>query len=214
MNSNTYEFERKGQSKLEKYEWDNIWIENANEEGHKRILLVGDSITNGFRPFINELLFNGEFYADQLATSKAVDNEHLLKLIDYVLEQNEFYDIVHFMFGGHGWHLSHEDYYSYYEKIVLHIKEKCSKAKIIISSFTPIVDKAYLNALDKKNNYIVERNKIAKLIAENNGIEFIDIYEVINSIAEKESIYCDDGVHFKEDGYKIIAKSIFEKVIY
>lgn len=212
MNSDTFEFERRGKSKLEKYEWDNIWIENANEEGHKRILLIGDSITNGFRPFLNELLSGGEFYADQLATSKAVDNEHLIRLIDYVLEQNPSYDIIHFMFGGHGWHLSHNDYYSYYEKIILHIKEKCGEARMIISSFTPIAEKTNLNNLDKKNDYIFERNKKVKLLAEKSEIEFIDIYDIINSIAEKNSIYCDDGVHFKESGYKIIAKALFEKI--
>jgi len=47
--------------KLEKNDWSNIWIENANQSEKPRILFVGDSITEGYYPFITGISITGFF---------------------------------------------------------------------------------------------------------------------------------------------------------
>lgn len=59
--------------KLEAQEWSNMWWERAMDHVKSRVLIVGDSIANGYRHTLNKAA-NGEFYANVYATSKALDH--------------------------------------------------------------------------------------------------------------------------------------------
>ena len=48
MSDFTYEFENH-QAKLEKYEWDNTWLEQTSDAVKPRVLYIGDSISGGIR---------------------------------------------------------------------------------------------------------------------------------------------------------------------
>ena len=74
MSNFTYAFENRSEQ-LEKYEWDNVWWEQADLAGATRVLYIGDSISCATRRVAtaaaqNEILFDG------LGTSKAVDNPY------------------------------------------------------------------------------------------------------------------------------------------
>ena len=75
----TYDFEGKGQ--LERIEWDDLWYQEADDPKARRMLLIGDSITRGMRPFANELAAAVGGVADQLATSKSMDHPLLTALV-------------------------------------------------------------------------------------------------------------------------------------
>lgn len=45
----------------EDIEWQNIWWEQANNMEVKRIALLGDSVTRGFRSKLNEKMRGGAF---------------------------------------------------------------------------------------------------------------------------------------------------------
>ena len=58
---------------LETFEWDDIWYDHVPDNTKPRILMVGDSISRGYRfNVINNL--NDTYHTDGWATSKAVDN--------------------------------------------------------------------------------------------------------------------------------------------
>ena len=48
MGNFTYEREDR-KTVLEKYEWDNVWVENTDNNESNRVLYIGDSISCGTR---------------------------------------------------------------------------------------------------------------------------------------------------------------------
>ena len=133
----TIEFENN--KKLEKIEWDDLWFNDANDETVKRILFLGASMIRGFRPYVNELLYNDNRVADQLATSKSVDNPYFFNLIDYAISQQPKIDIIYIVFGGHGSHLNISEYEKYYREMIKYLMENYSDKKLVISNLVPFL---------------------------------------------------------------------------
>ena len=67
MEGLTYQWDERG-ARLETYEWDNVWWEHTEDRRAPRALIVGDSISCGYRGKVNELLA-GEVRADGFGTS-------------------------------------------------------------------------------------------------------------------------------------------------
>ena len=68
---------------LETYEWDNIWIEHADEPDRTRVLYIGDSISvNNKRPAT--LYTDSKILFDNYGTSKALDNPYFAETIHLV----------------------------------------------------------------------------------------------------------------------------------
>lgn len=201
MEKDTYEFE-KSTCRLEYIEWDDIWRENAPEEKARRILLIGDSITRSYRDLVNKRL-SGKAYADQLATSKAIDSDGYIALINYMCSQCNSYDIVQFNNGLHGFHLDNESYQKNYIKIIKCLVSLYPNAKIIVATTTPVRVRGNLAEVDERNNIVIERNNIACEIANSFNLEVVDLYEVIDN---KQELYINDGVHLSVEGCDMIAE--------
>ena len=197
----TYEEENLKRN-LETYEWDDIWWEHAPDKEKPRMLVIGDSISCGYRRLVTAEM-EEKLYVDGLATSKAIDNPSFKSLIDYVSSQHENIKIVQFNNGLHGWHLSDDEYAEFYEKMIDIILACYNDAKIVIALTTPVRDKSDLNNLDDRNKRVLRRNEIALSIAKEKDIPVNDLYSLI---CDKPHLWTADGVHLKEDGYRIIAK--------
>ncbi len=206
-------FEEKNSTELETIEWDDLWFQEANNENIKRVLFIGDSITRGFVPFINEMLMNENTVADRLTTSKSVDNPFFFDIIDYAIAQQPKCEVIHILLGGHGNHLEISDYEKDYKKIIKYITEKYSDKKFILASFTPLRKTDNLKENRESNDNIVKRNAVAKKTAEEYGFTFVDLYKVINNSENSEKFYLHDGVHLTDDGYKALAEASFSEII-
>ena len=200
----TYEVER--ERMLETYEWDNIWWEHAEDEEKNRILLVGDSISCGYRGFINKIL-DKKAFADGIGTSKSLANDSLIALIDYVFVQKKNYKIIQFNNGLHGWHLSADEYEYYYDKTIKHIKEKYPEVKVVIALTTPLRNKEKIDEYDKQNAMVKERNNAAIKVAKKHGLAVNDLYSVIEDFPQ---YYKNDGVHLNDEGYEKLAQKCVE----
>lgn len=200
----TYEVER--ERMLETYEWDNIWWEHAEDEEKNRILLVGDSISCGYRGFINKI-FDKKAFADGIGTSKSLANDSLIALIDYVFVQKKNYKIIQFNNGLHGWHLSADEYEYYYDKTIKHIKEKYPEVKVVIALTTPLRNKEKIDEYDKQNAMVKERNNAAIRVAKKHGLAVNDLYSVIEDFPQ---YYKNDGVHLNDEGYEKLAQKCVE----
>ncbi len=200
----TYEVER--ERMLETYEWDNIWWEHAEDEEKNRILLVGDSISCGYRGFINKIL-DKKAFADGIGTSKSLANDSLIALIDYVFVQKKNYKIIQFNNGLHGWHLSADEYEYYYDKTIKHIKEKYPEVKVVIALTTPLRNKEKIDEYDKQNAMVKERNNAAIRVAKKHGLAVNDLYSVIEDFPQ---YYKNDGVHLNDEGYEKLAQKCVE----
>lgn len=201
-------------AELEAYEWSNIWWEQAPDNSKPRVLIVGDSITVGYRSDVNSNL-NGEIYADAYSTSKSIDNPFYIDELDLVIKQSrKDYDLIHFNCGLHGFHLSVNDYAEFYEKAVVHIIKMYPDSKLALVLSTPITEIGNPKKLDKVKNSIVEnRNKAVLEIANKYSLPVNDLY---SPMLNKPRLRQKDGFHYNNKGCKyqaeLVSRFIVEKI--
>ena len=201
MSDFTYETENRS-NKFETYEWDNIWIEHANEKGSKRAAYIGDSISVGTRR-IATARTNGEILFDGFGTSKALDNPYFKDSIRLFLNQVPNIDTVLFNNGLHGWHLDDKtEYRTLYDEMIKFILGEIKDAKLYILLTTAVVR-------GNDNERVKLRNIAARKIAEKYSIPVIDLYDVVSANINEIS---HDGIHPTEPLYEKIADEIIRNI--
>lgn len=192
--------ETAGKIPLEKYEWDRIWQEDTYDTASKRVVYIGDSISEGTYPQCTKLS-EREFVFNNFASSKAVDNPHHIPMLKMFIEQNEKCDAVIFNNGLHGWHLSEQEYYEGYKKTV----------KALLSDYAEIpffiVLTTWVDSSNSVSDRVVPRNEMALKVAKELNLPVIDLYKVAKANAQ---LIKADGVHFSEEGYEQLAKEIIK----
>ena len=73
----------------ERIEWSNIWWETANDVQQKRIALLGDSVTRGFRSKLNSRL-KGRYVVDICASSSQITDSLLWKEYKFFFDCSEW----------------------------------------------------------------------------------------------------------------------------
>lgn len=185
-------------NKYEKYEWDQVWIEDTDNTTSTRVLYIGDSISCNVRCLATKQS-KEEFLFDGFGTSKSLDNKYFKDSITLFSAQLPKTDIVIFNNGLHGWHLNDtEEYGFYYEDMIKFLIDKFRNIPLFIALTTYIKD-------DTRLKRVEERNKTATQIAEKYHLPIIDLY----SISEKsKDLLSKDKIHFTPEGNEIIAKEI------
>lgn len=201
MTSFTYEFENKKTS-LERYEWDNVWWERNDLTDRDRILYIGDSISCATRRFAT-MESNESILFDGVGTSKSIDNPYFESLIkSFAMQQGNRKAII-FNNGLHGWHLDDTtEYREHYEKMVKFLLSEFKGVPIFIVLTTAVEDR-------ERNDRVIIRNEVAQSVAKEYSLKVIDLYSITN---EHRDLLSSDGVHLVEEGYKLLAKEIVEKV--
>ena len=201
MSSYTYEFKDKS-GKLEQYEWDNVWWENADKSGVPRVLYIGDSISCATRRIATEVSAE-TIYFDGIGTSKAVDNPYFKDTVRLFAAQEGEREVVLFNNGLHGWQLDDEGAYrENYEDLVKFLVEEFKESEVILVLTTAVAD-AVRDARTKV------RNRVVSEIAEKYCLEVIDLYSLTDA---RRDLISSDGVHLLPEGYKILASALVEKV--
>lgn len=206
MGKDTYETEVRNK-KLETYEWDDVWFDHADNDD-VRVLLIGDSISRGYRHFAAEA-YLPEYRADNYATSKGIDNPALKKMIALVLSQSDKFKVVCINNGLHGWHLSTTEYKENLDSVISFIKENYPSIKTYISLTTPLRTKDNVEKIDERNALVIERNNAAKEIAAKYNLPVNDLYA---PLIDHPEFYAEDGVHLKDEAYKMLAGIIADSV--
>ena len=212
-NKDTYDFERKNKSsKLEYIEWDDLWYQAADNTKMRRVLCIGDSISRGTRPFLNLILNAKNTVVDGLATSKAVDNEFLIPLIDYAIAQQPSCCNILIGLGAHGFHIPAEQFGKGYSDDVELISNNYPGKKLILSTIIPIRNSDNTCELSPKNDIVCGRNAQIKNIASRYKLPVFDIYEFLIKRRDLAELSQADGVHFTDEGYKLLAKAAAEVI--
>lgn len=185
-------------ARLETCEWSDIWWEHASNGNTPRIMIVGDSITVGYRSYVNSI-FDGKIYADAYSTSKSIDNPFYTEEMDLIMKQSKkSYDLIHFNCGLHGFHLSAKEYAAHYESVIKHITEVYPSTKLALALSTPITKTNSRKRLDEEKNPIVEaRNKIVLEISQSYKLAVNDLY---SPMLNKPHLRKNDGYHYKSKG--------------
>jgi lysophospholipase L1-like esterase len=211
----------------ESIEWCDIWIPHSNENKLPRVLLLGDSITRGYRPEVEKRL-NGKAYVAQLASSAFITDPALLAQVAMVLDNNKF-DVIHFNNGMHGWEHSDQEYEQGIPVLIETIRKHAPNAKLVWANTTPLRDNSVpaaagapkdsasaesgrlMTQADVKkvsDARIRARNAIAEKIMTANRIPMDDLYTLSVGHPEQHS----DNVHFNGSGVGLQATQVTQSV--
>ena len=192
----------------EAIEWCNIWIPDANGTDLPRVLLIGDSITQGYYGKVADAL-KGKVSAARLTTSKSIGDPVLLAEVALVLDQCRF-DVVHFNNGLHGWGYSEEEYQKHFPELVETIRKHAPQAKLIWATITPIRQAGKLEVIAENTKRVEARNKIAEAIVAKEGIAVDDLYGLVKDHSE---YWSQDGVHFNGKGIAAQAEQVSKRIL-
>lgn len=199
---------------LEDYEWCNYWWDQTDAKNKPRILLVGDSITNGYHQFVKETL-GDKVCIDMVVTSKAIDNPAFKREIDYILHHDErfTYEVVHLNSGLHGWHMSEDAYEEHLDHLVGELISGAKGVKVILALSTSVAKDDELTVVNEElNKRVIKRNDAVQRVAKKYELRVDDLYtHSIEHIA-----YHTDRYHYQEQGRReqgaIVAELLIEEL--
>ena len=194
-----------------------------------RILILGDSISIGYSPYVQETLKDEAFVYRPLRANGAHENcadttNGVAKIDDWLAREGGDWDVIHVNFGLHD--LKHvrpgtkentddpndphqvdlETYRKQYDAILA--KCKATGARLIVATTTPVPEgkvKPYRAPTD-----VPKYNAVAKELAEKHGAAVDDLFAFA---AERlEEIQRPANVHFTDDGSKALAEKVVESL--
>jgi hypothetical protein len=188
-------------SRLERYEWDNVWWERTDRADAPRVLYIGDSISCSVLRRANKLA-DGSVLIDGFGSSKAVDNPYLMPCVSLVAAQQKERRAVLFNSGLHGWHLDDEtEYPRFYAQVLDFLQREFADAPLAVVLTTSVADAA-------RERRVQARNKAALHLAKERGLAVIDLY----TPSLEGALHKEDGVHFQDAGYCMLARVLLDGV--
>jgi hypothetical protein len=147
----------------EEAEWTHLSFDSKGTE-LPRVLLVGDSICNGYGGRVRNLLA-GSFAVDHLQTSEGTACPKFTRMLDYMMDRRK-YRVVHLNVGIHLHGVSPDEYEENLARILLHVREKCG-AEIVFATTTPAHSAGDVAMLDREttDRYRVYNEKAAAVCA-------------------------------------------------
>ena len=194
-----------------------------------KVLIIGDSISIGYLPFVQEIL-DGKAMVDRpppLENGRPENCQgttHGLVRIDAWLGDTKW-DVIHFNFGLHD--LKHVDPETgensknlndplqadlkQYEKNLREIVAKLENtgAKLIFATTTPYPDS--LGNQVRSPGMPSIYNKVALKIMKQHGIEVNDLYALV--LPRMNELQQANNVHFTEAGSKVLAQQVAKYIL-
>lgn len=192
-----------------------------NGSDMKKILLLGDSISMGYREYVKDSLKpyfevvypyeNGKFAA------------HVYRMLyEWCSELNVNADNTALIYWNCGlWDVVRvfgdepqtpiEVYKYYLRNIEKRLKKLFPNAKICFAMTTPVLEEKYKNDFYRLNNEIKQYNDEAKKCLKKVN-QFDDLYQFMEKLDLTEGLY-KDATHFSSEANKILAKHISEQII-
>jgi hypothetical protein len=176
-----------------------------------RVLLVGDSILNGYRKRVIKAL-EGKVYVDTWVNPYH-QSEHLNKLLAQVLKHGP-YNVVHFNMGLHGWpegRIKPGTFEPLTKAYVEVLRQKLPNAKIIWASSTPVTMQGKPTELEPEINPIIaEHNRLAAQVMAEMNVPVNDFYALL---VDKLHLARGDRFHWTAPAYEILARKVTESVL-
>lgn len=177
-----------------------------------RVLLIGDSVMNGYRADVCELL-KGKANVDVWVNPYHQAFPGLYSLIHKTLA-NGPYAVIHFNMGLHGWEkgrIPEGQYEPLMRGYLDAIQKDAAGARLVWASTTPVTLKGEPGALDPEiNATILEHNRLAAKVVSEAGIPIDDLYSV--GVAHLD-LAKGDQFHWTAGGYRVMADSVANSIL-
>ena len=175
-----------------------------------RVLLIGDSILNGYLPYVKREL-EGTVYADAWVNpyyQSGEVNNALAKVLEYGP-----YDVVHFNIGLHGWQegrIQPGEFKPLTRAYVEVLRSNLPDAILIFANSTPVTAKNDPLALHPQiNPIIVEHNRLATEVMNEMGVQVSDFYGLLVDNLEHAR---GDSFHWDSAAYKILGEQTCQSI--
>ena len=187
--------------------------------GMPRVLLIGDSISEGYTPLVRQMLEGKanvqRAFENSGPSSLGVKNlDAWLKVGTPEGQPARKWDVIHFNFGLHDLKIMHgtppdatyEVPPADYEKNLRELAQrmKATGARLIWASTTPIPDGPLRPP--RMASDVPRYNEIAARVMGDNLIPIDDLYALI--LPRQAQLQVKGNVHFKPDGYKVLAGQV------
>lgn len=171
-----------------------------------RVLIIGDSISIGYTPATRKLLA-GKANVHRIMENGGPTDNGTAKIKKWLGESK--WDVIHFNWGLHDIKLGtgkHQVPIDQYEKNLRDLVKtmKATNAKLIWATTTPVPE-GKTNP-PRKNSDVVEYNKVAKKIMDENGVAINDLYAF--ALPQLEKIQLPVNVHFTAKGSEALADRV------
>jgi len=177
-----------------------------------RVLLIGDSILNGYRRTVTQAL-EGKANVDVWINPYHQNVPGLCDMLKEVLA-NGPYDVIHFNMGLHGWpkgRIPEGKFEPLTQKYVQMMRENAQGASLIWASSTPVTAKGKPGELDPEiNPIIMEHNAMAAKVMQANNIPINDLYQLM---ASKLNLAKGDQFHWTTEGAVLQGQAVAEAVL-
>ena len=195
----------------EKIEWLNYWVDDANTE-KKRIILIGDSVTRECRKILS-IYLHPEYAVDLIATSYSFNDYMFNREIEHYFRETIYrYDLAILNIGAHhGYSYSVNDdsakraYIGAIEQLIYSISSLCTN-NIIVTA--PIHEREYdeKGTVLNHNAEIIARAELLQDIARKHDLRYYDLSEMMKGKKYKYT----DWVHSNTKGYEIMAQQFLK----
>jgi len=182
-------------------EWSNMWWNNATSTDLPRVLLIGDSITNGYQANVTAQL-RGVAYTGFWASSKCLSDPTYLKALDFVVGEYK-YDVIHFNNGLHSLNADRAAWLEGLRAALSLLRERGQGAKIIWATSTPLKDPA-LTAKAK------ELNELAAPVVKEFGLVVDDLFALMDP-QDRDKLW-SDTFHYHEPGKQMQGKQVADLI--
>lgn len=163
----------------ENIEWSISYAYGLTDETKNlpRVLLIGDSICNGYQGEVRKLL-NGKMNVTYWVSSYCVSSPAFSPLLSVYLNEAD-YDVIHFNNGLHSLSTPVETYAKALESALKLMRLKQPKAKIIWCSSTPLADEAKTAKCRELNE------AAAKVVGKLGNIATNDLFSFLEPLERK-----------------------------
>lgn len=183
-------------------EWSIHYAYNATDDTTPRVLLIGDSICNGYQNKVR-LQLDGKVNVTFWASSKCVTDPTYLRELDMIMDDNR-YTLISFNNGLHSLGTNRAEWETAYKNTVNYLHEKAPNAMLSITLCTPL-------QTESRNSTVVSLNEYIHRLAEECGYPLLDLYSPMDAL--DRNVYWSDVFHFIPDAIDIQAHVIAEHVL-
>jgi len=181
----------------ENVEWSISYAFNAKDTASPRVLLIGDSICNGYQSKVREKLA-GRANVSFWASSKCVTDPDYFRELDFVLDGGRF-DLITFNNGLHSLGTDRAEWEAAYRAVIAFIRAKKPDAALTLVLCTPLND-------PPRDEASRELNDITRRIAADTDAVLLDLYAPLENLNRDE--HMNDVYHWKAPAIEIQAEVI------
>ncbi len=186
---------------LEKIEWSITYTYDAPDNTLPKVLLIGDSICNGYNGAVAQKL-DGKAVVSFWASSKCVTDKNYFRELDFMLDSYD-HKFISFNNGLHSLTTDLEEWEYAYRQVIKFILAKKPASKLTITICTA------LNNVEL-NERVKVQNEIIMKIANDFGLPTVDLFTPTDSLDKDKEM--SDEFHFKSNAINMQAEILAEHI--